>query len=70
MKEIGAKWTCDRCGKEEFAAVKKSELPNGHTTELYPIPQGWGSTLDCMNLCQNCYEKYKRIREDFFGKKK
>lgn len=70
MRQEGVKWTCDRCGKEEFTEKKEEMLPNGRTIDDTPIPEGWGRTFGDEELCPGCYEKYEKLRAEFFGKKK
>lgn len=70
MKEQGTRYTCDRCDKEEFMAAQIKTLPNGREVDEAPMPDGWNVTASGDYLCQSCFEKYERLRAEFFGKKK
>lgn len=70
MRLIGSKWICDRCQKEEFTEEETTILPNGKEVRKAKLPEGWGYSSDARLLCKNCFEKYEKLRAEFFGEKR
>jgi len=69
MRQEGTRWVCERCGKEAFTESETDKLPNGKEMTISKMPEGWGRTNGEEELCQSCYEKYIKLRNDFFNRK-
>ena len=56
MRQLGSEIKCDRCGNTVFQVTKDS---------WYEMPPGWGKGFGGCDLCNECYEVFTWLIDDF-----
>lgn len=70
MKANGRLIKCDRCGKETFCKANgEGELDGGYTRwNKFEDASGWSHELGIGDLCPDCTQKFKELKDNFAKK--
>lgn len=70
MRTNGRMMKCDRCGEETFCkCTGEGEMDGGFTRwNKFEEAEGWSSECGIGDLCPECTQEYKRLKEEFASK--